>query len=231
VISESCVGLESFTRDPIGYLGSKYSLYEYCKANPQKRIDPTGLRSSWWNWYYGGNGVAHDLSEDWGLYHDWLNSPVTASALRAFKSALSGSASCGECGETATTPFTKNFPVDYAPGNYQIWRNLFPIGNTTLVGSGSCTMSTTCSDKKIGEEPTECNKTASYYKRTICCSGSCQGTLTLSDAFVDAADAADLFSGNQEFPGGVGYSFTASTTFKIEIKESCSDEILYDPFN
>ena len=41
-IFESRVGLESFTRDPIGYKGSEWSLYEYAKANCLMNIDPTG---------------------------------------------------------------------------------------------------------------------------------------------------------------------------------------------
>jgi len=42
VISESCVGLESFTRDPIGYEGSKWDLYEYVNSKPLVEIDPSG---------------------------------------------------------------------------------------------------------------------------------------------------------------------------------------------
>jgi len=44
VISESCVGLESFTRDPIGFDGSEWGLYEYCGAKPLDWFDPTGLK-------------------------------------------------------------------------------------------------------------------------------------------------------------------------------------------
>jgi len=33
----------SFTRDPIGYEGSEWSLYEYCADNPLGNLDPLGL--------------------------------------------------------------------------------------------------------------------------------------------------------------------------------------------
>jgi hypothetical protein len=41
-IYETCDGLESFTRDPIGYEGSEWSVYEYGEANSLRNIDPTG---------------------------------------------------------------------------------------------------------------------------------------------------------------------------------------------
>ena len=44
MIYESCVGLESFTRDPIGFEGSEWDLYEYCESTPLGYTDPFGLR-------------------------------------------------------------------------------------------------------------------------------------------------------------------------------------------
>ena len=41
VISESCVGLESFTRDPIGYRGG-HNAYGYCVSSIMNRVDPEG---------------------------------------------------------------------------------------------------------------------------------------------------------------------------------------------
>ncbi len=43
LIYESCDGLESFTRDPIGYRGSEWNLYEYVDGGPLQRVDPLGL--------------------------------------------------------------------------------------------------------------------------------------------------------------------------------------------
>jgi len=43
-ISESCIRLESFTRDPIGYEGSAWGLYEYVDGMPLTLNDPTGLK-------------------------------------------------------------------------------------------------------------------------------------------------------------------------------------------
>ena len=43
VIYEGCDGLESFTRDPIGYRGSPFDLYEYCESSPLQNFDPLGL--------------------------------------------------------------------------------------------------------------------------------------------------------------------------------------------
>ena len=34
--------LESFTRDPIGYEGSEWNLYEYCKGCAFTKVDPSG---------------------------------------------------------------------------------------------------------------------------------------------------------------------------------------------
>ena len=36
-------GLESFTRDPIGFDGSKWDLYEFVEASPLQDLDPSGL--------------------------------------------------------------------------------------------------------------------------------------------------------------------------------------------
>ena len=42
VILEGCDGLESFTRDPIGYDGSDFNLYEYVSSKPLADTDPSG---------------------------------------------------------------------------------------------------------------------------------------------------------------------------------------------
>ena len=60
--------LESCSRDPIGFTGSKWSLYQYVSSKPTKRLDPLGLRDS-----SGGHGwQPSDLPwvED---FIDWLN--------------------------------------------------------------------------------------------------------------------------------------------------------------
>ena len=46
----SCEGLESFTRDPIGYEGSKWNLYEYARSNSIRSMDPTGLKCCIFIW-------------------------------------------------------------------------------------------------------------------------------------------------------------------------------------
>jgi RHS repeat-associated protein len=40
------------TRDPIGFKGSPFDLYEYCGSSPMRNTDPTG--KTWWPW--PGNG-------------------------------------------------------------------------------------------------------------------------------------------------------------------------------
>ena len=42
---ESCTRLESCTRDPIGYEGSQWNLYEYVGSDPVDRVDPSGQSS------------------------------------------------------------------------------------------------------------------------------------------------------------------------------------------
>ena len=37
--------IASFTRDPIGFKGSPYDLYEFCKSHALTRMDPSGLKS------------------------------------------------------------------------------------------------------------------------------------------------------------------------------------------
>ncbi len=44
-IYESCVGLESFTRDPIGFEGSPWNLYESLASTPLIAVDHDGLLS------------------------------------------------------------------------------------------------------------------------------------------------------------------------------------------
>ena len=47
-IYETCDGLESFGRDPIGYKGSPYDLYEFLGGRAKSAIDPSG--ESWESW-------------------------------------------------------------------------------------------------------------------------------------------------------------------------------------
>ena len=42
---ESCTRLESCSRDPIGYEGSEWNLYEYVSSNPLESTDPFGLQA------------------------------------------------------------------------------------------------------------------------------------------------------------------------------------------
>ena len=39
---ESCTRLESCTRDPIGYEGSPWNLYEFVSSSPVQNVDPSG---------------------------------------------------------------------------------------------------------------------------------------------------------------------------------------------
>ena len=41
-VYETCDGLESFTRDPIGFEGSEWGLYEFFGGMPLVDVDPTG---------------------------------------------------------------------------------------------------------------------------------------------------------------------------------------------
>ncbi len=49
-IYESRVGLDSFSRDPIGFKGSTWNLYEYCDSLPTVKSDPLGWASCTPNW-------------------------------------------------------------------------------------------------------------------------------------------------------------------------------------
>ncbi len=42
-IYENRIGLDSFSRDPIGYDGSPYNLYEFCNGKSLVAIDPSGM--------------------------------------------------------------------------------------------------------------------------------------------------------------------------------------------
>jgi hypothetical protein len=42
VIYDSRIRLESFSRDPIGFKGSEWNLYEYCESCPLVNLDPSG---------------------------------------------------------------------------------------------------------------------------------------------------------------------------------------------
>ena len=42
MIYEGCGGLESFTRDPIGYDGSPFNLYDFVDSQPVFKTDPSG---------------------------------------------------------------------------------------------------------------------------------------------------------------------------------------------
>ncbi|MDZ4850157.1 MAG: hypothetical protein SGI77_12805, partial [Pirellulaceae bacterium] len=43
-IYESCIRLESLSRDPVGYKGSRFNLYEYVDSMPTIKTDPLGRR-------------------------------------------------------------------------------------------------------------------------------------------------------------------------------------------
>ena len=45
MIYETCDGLESFTRDPIGYEAGSNNVYSYVASSPLRAIDPSGLES------------------------------------------------------------------------------------------------------------------------------------------------------------------------------------------
>ena len=46
MVLESCDGLESFSQDPIGLMGSAWNLYEMLASAPLIRIDPRGYQST-----------------------------------------------------------------------------------------------------------------------------------------------------------------------------------------
>lgn len=50
--------LGSCSRDPIGYEGSEWNLFEYCSAGPSNRLDPSGKDSYWIG---GANPIDHSL--------------------------------------------------------------------------------------------------------------------------------------------------------------------------
>ena len=49
-IYEGCDGLESFTRDPIGFDGSEWNLYSYVDSRPLLGLDPSGLKNCMADW-------------------------------------------------------------------------------------------------------------------------------------------------------------------------------------
>ncbi len=53
-IYESRIGLDSFSRDPIGYMGSEWSLYEFLDGRALSNVDPFG-NESWFPFPNQGN--------------------------------------------------------------------------------------------------------------------------------------------------------------------------------
>jgi hypothetical protein len=47
------------TRDPIGYEGSQWNLYEYVDGRPVTDRDPAGLYGGWTGWGPGGGGMSN----------------------------------------------------------------------------------------------------------------------------------------------------------------------------
>ena len=71
VVYESCDGLESFTRDPIGYEGSDWNLYEYCGTMPLHMNDPSGnIYGNWCGALRSGPGAPIDDIDRACMNHD-----------------------------------------------------------------------------------------------------------------------------------------------------------------
>ena len=70
MIYDDRIRLESFTKDPIGFDGSPWMLYEYVESNPLVGIDPSGRLSSYHGASFGscaaGAGSTLNLSWDDG---------------------------------------------------------------------------------------------------------------------------------------------------------------------
>ena len=238
-------------RDPIGFEAGDGNWYRFVANGPTRSVDPTGLTVGdtldwllkgvkYWDWYKTGHGKMHDLSEEPVLYNTWLMNPLTQKALASFKADFRSFAddqltnvlrNNTDCQHTTYRHFDSTYKTDYAPTNIELWRPLYFIGGTTLIGRGFCVFTTTCDDAFLRREHTECNKTATYYDRRRCVTGKCQGFLRLDDWFIDAADPPDRTSGNQEFAGGVGYHFTARIRWSFDVGPRCTKEVYYDPFH
>ena len=55
--------LESCSRDPIGYAGSEWNLYEFLGSNPPARLDPSGMSFFWDDWPFN-SVVCNNSSAD-----------------------------------------------------------------------------------------------------------------------------------------------------------------------
>ncbi len=88
VIYEGCDGLESFTRDPIGYRGSPFDLYEYCESSPLQNFDPLGMET----WVCSGqmSNIKTFTLEEVDKDGCTMTSKITLRAQRCFRDGLIG---------------------------------------------------------------------------------------------------------------------------------------------
>jgi RHS repeat-associated protein len=133
-------------RDPIGYEGSEWGLYEYCGSRPKVMVDPHGLSWSWldfWNHYRNGHGRPVTLSEI-GL----LDLYRQAHKSKVF-SILSDAISFGEvfvnC-EDGPGGYSRSIS---GPSGRQNWNStnvigLYPLGNSSVFFTTTVEISWNC---------------------------------------------------------------------------------------
>jgi hypothetical protein len=94
-IYETCDGLESFTRDPIGFAGSPFSLYEFLDSRGTSTTDPTGKQCCMHIWLPRGIfEVGHSALKCGSSYYSFW--PSTGAGPLSPTDACSGNTEAGD---------------------------------------------------------------------------------------------------------------------------------------
>ncbi len=230
------------SRDPIGYVvysGSYQADYLIRMMDPLGLydVDPRnttcgrGWDDHWWRHYFHGMGRPLDLSSIPSVFDLWKNSSLTQQAFSGI-STIADSQTGNACGTSATVPIkTEPIAVDYSapttgsdietvcrffqsefPRRGPEQTSLWPIGDTRLRLSGSCSCSTSC-ETYFNPRSNNCITGRPSRLVDACTTCACVATVSLKDSFEDVMDPLDRSPQiMNEFPGGKAYAITASLT-------------------
>jgi len=236
MISESCVGLESFTRDPIGLRGGP-SQYNYVYASPLMYLDFNGefgvkpIGQKWevpdfFAWYYAGLGQDVDIAQV-GLLIPWWNhiQPQVYNDLkRSLLPSLESQLDCISGKTSASIDISSKDTLlkegKVCPGGIHTTAGGSVSDPLTVMGTSCVTFRAIC---KISIDCINCCDGSVGISSS---KGSCDITFSVRDKFQNPLDVGGFF-GKHDWPGSKPYGLNATWyhTWKwSNLYDPCNDD-------